>query len=70
MKTPDLGRVERQARGAGGWRRERDGHNADAAHDGGMWRGPTEGVRMKRLLAGSPPPRWSAGPRDALVEHS
>lgn len=69
MNAPDDLRFTSQARALGSRRHQPDSHDARAAHEGGIWRGPTDGAWMKRLLAGSPPPRWSGGSRDALVAH-
>jgi hypothetical protein len=61
-------RLNKQAH-AGGLPPNRDRHEAGLTKDGGIWRGPSEAVWMKRLLRGAPPPQQSAGAGDALVAH-
>jgi len=42
-------------------------HDAGAAWDGGLWRGPSEAGWIVQLLNGAPSPRNSAHSRTGLV---
>jgi Transcriptional regulators len=63
----DVWRFKSQAHAMGGRRHKPDGHDAGAASDAGLWRGPSEARWIVQLLHGAPPPRGSALHVDARL---
>lgn len=65
----DVGRFRSQAPGAGATPDVPGPPDADAARDGGPWRGLDEARWIEQLLRGAPPPRESAAPIAGPLAH-
>jgi uncharacterized membrane protein YeaQ/YmgE (transglycosylase-associated protein family) len=65
----DVWRFKSQAHAMGGRRHQREGHDAGAARDGGLWRGLRKARSIVQLRYGAPPPPDSALRVVGLVAH-